>query len=29
MEKREIKIHWIDGELPMKEKVEKVLGLLF
>jgi tRNA dimethylallyltransferase len=29
MEKRGIKIHWIDGELPMKEKVEKVLGLLF
>ncbi len=29
MERKGIKIHWIDGELPMEEKVEKVLGLLF
>jgi tRNA dimethylallyltransferase len=28
MEKRGIKIHWIDGELPMDEKVERVLELL-
>ena len=28
MEKRGIKIHWIDGELPMEEKVEIVLELL-
>ncbi len=28
MEKRGIKIHWIDGELPMEEKIEKVLELL-
>jgi len=28
MERRGIKIHWIDGELPMEEKVEKVLKLL-
>jgi len=29
MERKGIKIHWIDGELQMEEKVEKVLGLLF
>jgi tRNA dimethylallyltransferase len=29
MERKGIKIHWIDGELPMEEKVERVLGLLF
>ena len=28
MEKKGITIHWIDGELPMEEKVERVLGLL-
>jgi hypothetical protein len=28
MEKKGIKIHWIDGELPMEEKVEIVLVLL-
>jgi tRNA dimethylallyltransferase len=28
MEKRGTKIHWIDGHLPMKEKVEEVLKLL-
>lgn len=28
MERKGIKIHWIDGELPMNEKVEKVMGLL-
>jgi tRNA dimethylallyltransferase len=28
MERRGIKINWIDGELPMKEKVEKVMALL-
>lgn len=28
MEKRGIKINWIDGELPMDEKVEKVLDFL-
>jgi tRNA dimethylallyltransferase len=28
MEKRGIKIHWIDGELPMEVKVERVLELL-
>jgi tRNA dimethylallyltransferase len=28
MERRGIKIHWIDGELPMEEKVEKVMELL-
>ncbi len=28
MERKGIKIHWIDGELPMEEKVERVLGLL-
>jgi tRNA dimethylallyltransferase len=29
MEKKGIKIHWMDGELPMEEKVERVLDLLF
>jgi len=29
MERRGVKIHWIDGELSMDEKVEKVLELLF
>ena len=28
MERRGTKIHWIDGELPMEEKVEKVMDLL-
>ena len=28
MEKRGTKIHWIDGNLPMEEKVEKVMDLL-
>ena len=28
MERRGIKINWIDGELPMEEKVEKVIKLL-
>jgi tRNA dimethylallyltransferase len=28
MERRGIKINWIDGELPLEEKVEKVLELL-
>ena len=28
MERKGIKIHWIDGELPMNKKVEKVMGLL-
>lgn len=28
MERRGIKIHWIDGELSMKEKVGKISGLL-
>jgi tRNA dimethylallyltransferase len=28
MERRGIKIHWIDGNLPMEEKVETVLELL-
>jgi tRNA dimethylallyltransferase len=28
MERRGIKIHWIDGMLPMEEKVEKVMKLL-
>jgi tRNA dimethylallyltransferase len=28
MERKGIKIHWLDGELPLEEKVEKVLGLL-
>jgi tRNA dimethylallyltransferase len=28
MERRGITIHWIEGELPMEEKVERVMGLL-
>lgn len=28
MERRGIKIHWIDGQLPMEEKVEMVMELL-
>jgi tRNA dimethylallyltransferase len=28
MEKRGIKIHWLDGEMPMEEKVENVIELL-
>jgi tRNA dimethylallyltransferase len=28
MERKGIKIHWIEGMLPMEEKVEKVMGLL-
>lgn len=28
MERKGIKIHWLDGELSMEEKVEKVMGLL-
>ena len=28
MERRGIKIHWLDGELPMEEKVESILRLL-
>lgn len=28
MERRGIKIHWIDGELPMEERVRRVLELL-
>ncbi|MCX6255949.1 MAG: tRNA (adenosine(37)-N6)-dimethylallyltransferase MiaA [Bacteroidia bacterium] len=28
MERRGIKIHWIDGNLPLQEKVERVLELL-
>jgi tRNA dimethylallyltransferase len=28
MERRGIKIHWIDGQLPMEEKVETILELL-
>jgi tRNA dimethylallyltransferase len=29
MERKGIKIHWINGELPMEEKVEMTLDLLF
>jgi tRNA dimethylallyltransferase len=29
MERKGIKIHWLDGEMPMEAKVEKVLDLLF
>lgn len=29
MERKGIQIHWIDGELPMNAKVEKVMELLF
>jgi tRNA dimethylallyltransferase len=28
MERRGIKIHWLDGELPMEEKVSRIIGLL-
>jgi tRNA dimethylallyltransferase len=28
MERRGIKIHWIDGSLPLEEKVERVMDLL-
>jgi tRNA dimethylallyltransferase len=28
MERRGIKIHWIEGELSIEEKVEKVMNLL-
>jgi tRNA dimethylallyltransferase len=28
MERRGIKIHWIDGELPLEEKVGKIMQLL-
>ncbi len=28
MERKGVKIHWIDGELPLEEKVEKVLAML-
>ena len=28
MEKRGTKIHWIDGHLPMEEKVEEIVRLL-
>ena len=28
MERRGIKIHWLDGELPMEDKVERVINLL-
>jgi len=28
MERKGVQINWIDGELPLEEKVEKVLGLL-
>jgi tRNA dimethylallyltransferase len=28
MERRGIKIHWIDGMLPMEDKVEIVMNLL-
>jgi len=28
MERKGIKIHWLDGELSMEEKVEQVMGLL-
>jgi tRNA dimethylallyltransferase len=28
MERRGIKIHWLDGNLPMEEKIERVLELL-
>jgi len=28
MERKGIKIHWLDGELSIEEKVEKVMGLL-
>jgi tRNA dimethylallyltransferase len=28
MERKGIKIHWIDGELPLEEKVGKVISLI-
>jgi tRNA dimethylallyltransferase len=28
MERRGIKIHWLDGDIPMEEKIDKVLNLL-
>jgi hypothetical protein len=28
MEKKGIKINWIDGKIPLEEKVEKVMELL-
>jgi tRNA dimethylallyltransferase len=28
MERRGIKIHWLDGDMPMKEKVGKIIDLL-
>ena len=28
MERRGIKIHWINGEIPIEDKVEKVMELL-
>ena len=28
MERRGIKIHWLDGEMPMEEKVSKIIDLL-
>jgi len=28
MERKGIRIHWLDGEMPLEEKVERVLGLL-
>lgn len=29
MERRGIKIHWIDGEMPIDKKVDEVMGMLF
>jgi len=28
MERRGIKIHWLDGDMPMEEKVGKIIDLL-
>jgi tRNA dimethylallyltransferase len=28
MERRGVKIYWLDGDMPMEEKVEKILKLL-
>jgi tRNA dimethylallyltransferase len=28
MERRGIKIHWLDGELPTEEKVNRIIDLL-
>jgi tRNA dimethylallyltransferase len=28
MERRGINIHWLDGNMPMEEKVEKIINLL-